>query len=185
MSEGGFGASGDNAFDSGDMAAALSTTSKVIPEQNFIGAPQDKQEAESKARDHGYTAPIPYDYSAYQPGNAAKPVGADGDGDDILAPITGGIAAQAVRYEWKDEYGDVGPKIPELEAILFTDEFKYEAGTQRGTIQGIKSEAMGKDCDANFPTIGKVRISHVFMINTSNLHCSSKMLVSTQLLWRP
>lgn len=28
-------------------------------------------------------------------------------------------AINAARYEWNDEYGDLGPKIPELEAMLF------------------------------------------------------------------
>ncbi|KAL9596039.1 MAG: hypothetical protein Q9219_006055 [cf. Caloplaca sp. 3 TL-2023] len=37
-------------------------------------------------------------------------------------------AANARRYEWSDEFGDVGPEDPELEAMLFHAEDKMEVG---------------------------------------------------------
>ena len=37
-------------------------------------------------------------------------------------------AGAAARYEWQDEYGDVGPRNEELEKILFHDELILRAG---------------------------------------------------------
>lgn len=151
-------------FDSTEMEAALTATEKVRPEQNYVGAPQDKDEAESKARDHGYTAPVPYDYSAY--GSCAQ-AATDGGDADILAPPTVGInTAQAARYEWKDEYGDVGPKIPELEEHLFTSEFRMEAGLGRNRLDDIKIEM--KDHGS-----GDVLVRDIYKVSSFHLssHC--------------
>ena len=37
-------------------------------------------------------------------------------------------AASATKYEWKDEYGDVAPRIPELELQLFNHDFINRQG---------------------------------------------------------
>ena len=37
-------------------------------------------------------------------------------------------AASAQKYEWKDEYGDVGPAYPELEKQLFNHDFINRQG---------------------------------------------------------
>ena len=34
----------------------------------------------------------------------------------------------AARYEWRDEYGDVAPEMPELEAILFGQDITAREG---------------------------------------------------------
>ena len=39
-------------------------------------------------------------------------------------------AANAKKYEWSDEYGDVGPAHPELEKQLFGDEHLMRSGDQ-------------------------------------------------------
>lgn len=174
MSDGGFREVDEAVVDTGDMSAVLSTPSMPKPEQNFVGAPKDKKEAENKAREHGYTAPVPYDYSAYQD---------DGKGSDMLASATRAAAAQAARYEWKGEYGEVGPKIPELEAILFSDEFKYEAGTQRDRIEDFRTEITSNG-DLKFVAITNVSTSQRFIVITSNLNHSSTMLASIQCSWR-
>lgn len=151
-------------FDTGEMEAALTESTKIRPEQKYIGAPQDKDEAESKARKHGYTAPVPYDYSAY--GTRSQAATDGGEGEDIMAPITVGSGintAQAARYEWKDEYGDVGPKIPELEEHLFTSEFRMEAGLGRSRIDAIMTEIKEHSSgDIVNRTIYKVSFFHPF-----------------------
>jgi hypothetical protein len=38
-------------------------------------------------------------------------------------------ASDAMKYEWQDEYGDVGPAHKELEDQLFRDKFKNRAGS--------------------------------------------------------
>lgn len=37
-------------------------------------------------------------------------------------------AANAVKYEWSEEYGDVGPEFEELEKVLFGDENQMTVG---------------------------------------------------------
>jgi ATP-dependent RNA helicase DDX3X len=38
-------------------------------------------------------------------------------------------------YEWADEYGDVGPEIPELEEQLFGGDFRVRKGNHMGNLQ--------------------------------------------------
>ena len=68
-------------------------------------------EAAQKARDLGWTEPIKYDYAAFNAN--AKP--SKGDPSPHWA-------ANAQKYEWDEDFGDVGPPVPELEKILFGDE---------------------------------------------------------------
>lgn len=37
-------------------------------------------------------------------------------------------AAKVYQIEWQDAYGEVGPEIPELEAVLFNGEFQQRKG---------------------------------------------------------
>lgn len=77
----------------------------------------DKDEAATKAKEHGFVEPEAYDYKAYnQHAEAAL---------ENKEPIW---LAEAVRYEWEDEYGDVGPRIEALEKQLFHDENRMKAG---------------------------------------------------------
>lgn len=146
--------------DSGEGAPSIP---KVHPEQNYVGAPQDKEEAETKAREHGYTAPIPYDYSTYE----ARGKTEGGDGGDMQAPASVGIVtAQAARYEWQDEYGEIGPKIPELEAILFSDEHRQEAGLGRHLLQGMLHDIHEHNTDKVMMSINSVS----FPSTTSHQH---------------
>ena len=39
-------------------------------------------------------------------------------------------AALAAKYEWKEEYGDVAPRIPELEDELYKNEFINRQGKE-------------------------------------------------------
>lgn len=79
--------------------------------QNFMNA-----EAAALAREKGWVEPQTYDYSVYT--TTQKPE----DGD---APTW---ASSAAKYEWSDEYGDVGPPNEELEKMLFHSEFISRAG---------------------------------------------------------
>lgn len=46
-------------------------------------------------------------------------------------------AANARRYEWSDEYGDVGPSDEELERMLFRDSERVEAGDHFAKLKNI------------------------------------------------
>lgn len=69
-------------------------------------------EAAEEARKQGWVAPQPYDYEKYENKDAAA----------------GEWAGVAARYEWKDEYGEVGPRDPQLENELFHGEFTTRVG---------------------------------------------------------
>lgn len=71
----------------------------------------NKEEAERKAREMGWVKPTPYDYASFHAVKEAKD-----------------WAATATRYEWKDEYGDVGPAVPELEKQLFHNDYITRVG---------------------------------------------------------
>lgn len=87
-----------------------------------------ENDASNLARAKGWVAPESYDYDKYTatPAPAEQPAGDAGDGQ---LPEW---AANAAKYEWKDEYGDVGPEIPELEEQLFRNEFINRAGLKIG-----------------------------------------------------
>lgn len=103
-------------FYTGDMAAALDAGA-VQP------AKVDPAEAAALARQKGWTAPEKYDYERYNATGGAPPVE-----EELPAELIWG--ARAAKYEWKDEYGDVGPANPELEKMLFHNEFTNRRGHQ-------------------------------------------------------
>ena len=65
---------------------------------------EDKNESAQNGIDGNWVAPQAYDYTAM----ANPPENQTWDGD-------------AKVYAWDDEFGDVGPKFPELELELFGD----------------------------------------------------------------
>ena len=71
-----------------------------------------KDEFLSKAREAGWTETTAFDYSEFQ-----RTGGNDAD-----------YHGASKVYEWKDEFGDVGPEVPELERILFGGEFQMRKG---------------------------------------------------------
>jgi len=64
----------------------------------------------------------------------AQPAGEEEDDEDgsytAEVPVW---ASNAVKYEWNDEYGDVGPAHPVLEKQLFKDRFIARAGKKLDT----------------------------------------------------
>ncbi|KAJ9660954.1 hypothetical protein H2201_006682 [Coniosporium apollinis] len=81
----------------------------------------EKIDAREKARLHGFVERTPYDYSVYASGRK------DDDGADREEPAW---LANAAIYEWNDDYGDVGPAIPQLEIELFGSDYRMQAGTK-------------------------------------------------------
>lgn len=67
-----------------------------------------------RAREHKWTEPQKYNYDEALLGS----------GESSLPWF-----AKAARYEWSDEYGDVAPRIPELEDQLFKDSYITTQGT--------------------------------------------------------
>ena len=70
-------------------------------------------EAAQRARGAGWVEPEQYDYGTYN-ARTREELQAVENTSDVPA-----WAANAAKYEWSDEYGDVGPKHPQLEDMLF------------------------------------------------------------------
>lgn len=99
-------------------------------------------ESAQRARDAGWVERQTYDYAAYTAGANASPNAAPNAASDAAAhPGTGdgdeateqtkdvpSWASNAMKYEWSDEYGDVGPAHPELERQLFKNELLNRTG---------------------------------------------------------
>ena len=81
-------------------------------------------DALKRVKDAQWAEPSKFDYDAYNaaPRDQVPAAGADQNGLNW--------AANAVKYEWSDEYGDVGPEHPALEAMLFGDEHKMQKGDE-------------------------------------------------------
>ena len=79
-------------------------------------------EAAAVAREKGWVPPEKYDYSKYISVPSGEPVESEGN---IEAPEW---ASGAAKYEWKEEYGDIGPPNSELEDMLFHNEYINRVG---------------------------------------------------------
>lgn len=104
-----------DSFDVTDMSNALK---EVTNEQ-----PNKKTEAAAIAREKGWAEPEGYDYTKY---NTVEPL-------ETLAEDTeqGQLpewAANAAKYEWSDEFGDIGPANVKLEEMLFRNEYINRTG---------------------------------------------------------
>lgn len=78
-------------------------------------------EAQALAREKGWAAPSGYDYGEY--GKDAK----DPIAGDPNMPTWG---HNAQKYEWKEDYGEVGPRNEELEQMLYHSEYITRQGVK-------------------------------------------------------
>jgi ATP-dependent RNA helicase DDX3X len=108
-----------SAYDTSTMNEALPDV--TYPPPNGNGALSHQQ-----LRDAGWVErqAFNYDHLMAKPSEAAPPAAAT---DGNQAPDW---AHNAAKYEWSEEYGDVGPKIPQLEDQLFRSEFLNRAGVK-------------------------------------------------------
>lgn len=109
-------------WDTKDMAEALPTAEPSSEVPVGVDTPAPKK----NPQEAGWVAKQAYDYETYN--KSSKELF-----DEGLAP--GGLGAQdwasnAAKYEWDEEYGDVGPAFPELEAQLFGGELRMRTGIE-------------------------------------------------------
>lgn len=86
---------------------------------------KDEQDLQ-KARDAGWVEPLKYDYDTYNAGSIPKEEREAGEGLQELPAW----AANAAKYEWSDEYGDVAPAFKILEDELFNNELINRTGLE-------------------------------------------------------
>ena len=102
---------GDN-MAMGDIKQSLST---IDPHSSSF----DKEAALRHAKEKGWTEPVPYNYST---------TGSQDATEDAFSHPEAAWLSDAVRYEWSDDYGEVGPANPDLEQNLFYSEKLVKAG---------------------------------------------------------
>ena len=89
---------------------------------------QVNEQALERVKEANWGVRQEYDYAKYTEGPRDRTApGSDGDALHGNAPTW---AANAAKYEWDDEYGDVGPEHDELKQMLFGDEHKMEQGQE-------------------------------------------------------
>jgi ATP-dependent RNA helicase DDX3X len=110
-----------DSFDTQEMAAVLPDTEE--PKSRMDAA------AAAVAREKGWVEPEKYDYAKYN-APPVRPV-AEGAPTEVPAFESDLVwASDARKYEWKEEYGDVGPEDKDLEQQLFRGEFINRAGVK-------------------------------------------------------
>ncbi|KAM5442562.1 putative RNA helicase [Microsporum ferrugineum] len=87
------------------------------------------EESAAMAREKGWVVPQRYNYEAYNALNK-----------DMVADALP-WASNSANYEWKEEYGDVGPPNEELEQMLFKDEYIPRVGKLLENLRQIKVTA--------------------------------------------
>ncbi|CAD6570316.1 MAG: hypothetical protein ASARMPREDX12_003449 [Alectoria sarmentosa] len=95
---------------------------------NKIANVQVNEAALERVKGAKWGTPEGYDYTRYTTGPSDKTAPAS-EPDQPQADAST-WAANAVRYVWEEEFGDVGPQHKELERILFGDEHKMEQGEE-------------------------------------------------------
>ncbi|KAK5938612.1 hypothetical protein PMZ80_008802 [Knufia obscura] len=119
---------------SGTPEVALRETTNEAP----TGPPRDEAKIQL-VREKGWVEQQPFNYAA----TAAPPAPLEAASDD--KPFNGealpGWMSRASKYEWKDEYGDVGPRVPELEKELFGSELRAKKGINFDELLSIKTVA--------------------------------------------
>jgi ATP-dependent RNA helicase DDX3X len=83
-------------------------------------AARKEQQAQdlARAQEAGWANPVPFQYETVVGGTPAE-----GDTRDTAVWLS-----DAAIYQWDDELGDVGAPNPELEKMLFADQYLQRAG---------------------------------------------------------
>lgn len=96
-----------------EVAKAMATT--VIEDTDVAKRP----------REAGWAEPQKYDYEKYNAGPPLREEHTSGDESAKNLPVW---AANALKYEWSDEYGEIGPRHETLEEMLFNNEHIQRTG---------------------------------------------------------
>jgi ATP-dependent RNA helicase DDX3X len=120
-----------------EVAAALPEISPaVFPTQenseSQVKDPKEVGAAQTKnPQEHGWVPKTDYDYSTYMK-STKELAEAEAAAKESAAPgvEVGGWASNAAIYDWDDDFGDVGPRHPELEKQLFGSDNHVRMGIQ-------------------------------------------------------
>ena len=94
---------------------------------NKFANTQVNEAAIERVKKAEWAAPEGYDYGKYNAGPRDK---IDPALDSHQPQEESNWAAHAARYEWDDEFGDIGPDHEPLKKMLFGDEHQMEQGDE-------------------------------------------------------
>lgn len=95
---------------------------------NKLAKAQVNEAALERVKEANWGAPEGFDYVKYNAGPRDKTASASES--DQLHGISSNWGANAAKYEWDDDFGDVGPEHDVLKQMLFGDEHKMEQGEE-------------------------------------------------------
>jgi hypothetical protein len=112
-----------NNFDMADMTTALGGSGK---DTIYQGRPPTLEEASKRAREHGYVDRVNYNYTQKESTR---------------------VVSKFTRCDWiaTGELGVFAPRIPQLEAELYNDEFTYGKGMHIDILEEVKIEVIGEE----------------------------------------
>lgn len=95
---------------------------------NKVANVQINEAALDRVKDTKWGTPLGFDYAKYnaEPRDKTAPASES----DQPQGDNSNWAAGAAKYEWNDDYGEVGPEHVELKHMLFGDEHKVEQGEE-------------------------------------------------------
>lgn len=99
---------------------ALSDVTNKVANVHFNEA------ARERVKEANWGAPQGYNYTKYNAGPSDKT--APASQSDQPQDGASSWAANAAKYEWDQEFGDIGPSHKELEKMLFGDPDKVQQG---------------------------------------------------------
>ncbi|TAQ86167.1 hypothetical protein B7494_g5508 [Chlorociboria aeruginascens] len=148
-----------SAWETTEMAAAL-------PEANAgVGTSTEPVAEQKNPQEHGWAAKSGYDYATYNKTSRELAEARDADvTGETEAVAVGGVghndwASNGAKYEWNEDYGDVGPKFPALEEQLF--------GSQNHVRTGIDFK---KITELAVSQEGTIRIDPIRKFENAGLH---------------
>ena len=173
-----------NPFDPFDMIDALDKStnanrentapgtrdSSLVPiSQSNDSAPPDIEEGRARVRSCNWPKPVRYDYSVYnvKPDDEEHNTELLGEKSLVEPKNEPDWLHNAAKYEWDDEYGEIGPEVPELEKQLFHGEHTMRRGND---IQALEFEVKLEG-----PT--PVRPVRQVSLNSFNVRLSSFILM--------
>ncbi|KZF20464.1 DEAD/DEAH box RNA helicase [Xylona heveae TC161] len=124
-----------------DKDGAFGTAAINNALKDVVNSQSDAGQTDKPPKPSGWVEKSGYNYAAYNASTREEREAAQSSGATEDGPAW---AANAVKYEWSDEYGDVGPAHPELEKQLFQDENIMRIGNDILNIQEIEVTQEGE-----------------------------------------
>ncbi|ETI27608.1 hypothetical protein G647_00057 [Cladophialophora carrionii CBS 160.54] len=133
----------DPAWETETLRSALADVTPPANGTATPAGPPKNEEALKAARDAGWVLPIAHNYTSKVPVNALNGDESEAQPDAAPAAEAEGVedtpksryhtsnwSHDAAKYEWSEEFGDVGPRDEKLEKELFHGEYINRAGAK-------------------------------------------------------